>query len=109
MITLKKHQIEPLMIQISGITPHGKEIGLLHEKITLGAKRIIKNVLKELVKEYEQYKRDLDEAVKAGNKEIEILNNEEIQIDNQRVDSKIIETIESETNYNFELLEKLMQ
>jgi hypothetical protein len=69
----------------------------------------LKNILKDLIKEWQEYKKDRIEAQAAGEKEVEILDNEEISIDKQGVDMNILERIESEHNYDFDLLEKIAQ
>lgn len=109
MIILEKNIIQDTLIQISGITPEKKNVGLLHERIPLGAKRILKAIEKALYKEWLQYKSDLDEAEKIGQNEVDVLNKETVNIEIQKVDMKIIEAIESETNYNFDLIEKISQ
>lgn len=106
---IKKGELEKVLIQISGRTSDGRDVGLIYEKISLGLKRRLKQIAKELNGHFEQYRIDLVEAQKAGDKEVTILNKEEVLIDQEKVLLSMILEIESETNYDFDLIEKIAQ
>lgn len=115
-ITIKKSDIIPLLGLIAVYSKDDGKIiyGLLGEKITLGTKRVLQKIQKALQKEYEQLVADRNEIVEnkelsdeEKKKEIEELLEETVKIDTDRVDLSKIESIETNNNYDFEILEKI--
>lgn len=110
MIILKKSEIEKVLLILSA-TKDGKIIGLLHEKITLGTKRKLQKIFNCLLKEYELLQEHIKECAKSENKENELseLLEEIIKCDCDKISILNIETVETDSNYDFEMIEKISE
>lgn len=115
---IKKSEINSLLIQLDGHRKNGnsvQQVGLLNEKLSLGTKRIIKNITKELAEKWVSYLEDLQEIDKAvkdnpelnRDEEIKKLNAEEFELASEKFDKSFIDGIQSDFNYDFDLLEKI--
>ena len=116
MITLKKSQIEKLLVQIIAFDPKTQTpvAGLLTENTTLGTKRRLQKIHATLLEKYKEYSADIKKIeeecgddMERRASEVQVLNEEEIHIDAPRIDSKQLDSIVSENNYNFDILEKI--
>lgn len=114
-MTIKKSQVVPLLSNIAMYSKDGQMIsGLLKEKITLGTKRRLQKIQKQLISEYEQLKKDV-EQIKSEcksedqEKEIQELMNEEINLNCEKISFSQIENLETESCYDFDLLEKICE
>lgn len=83
--------------------------GLLWENISLGIKRRLQKISKELTKAIQELRNDLYEIEKLEQEkraaETEILMNEEIEISAEPVQLSQIESIQTTKNYDFEMIE----
>jgi hypothetical protein len=110
---IEKVNIESMLIQISGqMTINGEtvKIGLMNENAGLGLKRKLRKIQKELIDELQQFRMDLDEVekiedVEEKTKEKNRLMSETFALKSEPVMMSEIEKIESDFNYNWELLE----
>ena len=118
MITLKKIEIEKVLIQIIAFDPKTQKpsAGLLTESTTLGMKRRLQKIHTVLMDKYKEYGEDIkkieDECGEDMDKrktEIDMLNEEYVSIDCQPIDSKQLDSIVTDTNYNFDILEKICE
>lgn len=103
----KKSELNLLLIQLQA-TKGDKEMGLLNEKITLGLKRRLAKIQAKAHTLYEEYLKDRIEAEKDP-KELEILNNETVTIEAEKVSMVMLEAIETITAYNWDILEKIAE
>lgn len=103
----KKSELTILLIQLQA-TKGDKEIGLLNEKISLGLKRRLAKIQSKAYALYQEYLKDRKEA-ETDPKELEILNNETVTIEADKVSMVMLEAIESTTSYNWEILEKIAE
>lgn len=92
-----------------GEITHG---GLLLEKISLGLKRRLQKIVSLMHPLYQEYLKDRAEVEKLPEgeektKELFDLDNEEVTIDHEPVSLAMIEAIETSTNYNWDLIEKI--
>lgn len=106
-MNFKKSELNVLLIQLQA-TKGDKEIGLLNEKITLGLKRRLAKIQAKAYVLYQEYLKDRIEAEKDP-KELEILDNEIVTIEAEKVSMVFLETIESTTAYNWDILEKIAE
>lgn len=104
---LKNREIEPLLMSIMFFKDGNPDGGLLTEKITLGLRRRLQKIRQALILQYEVFKKDLEDAQVAGKQEIEILMDEEFEIQCEPVSMQMIEEIESTTNYDMSIIEKI--
>lgn len=83
--------------------------GLLWENITLGTKRRLQKISKELTKALQEYNNELEEVENLeGDKRVEelkILQEEEVEISAEQVQMSQIESIQTDKNYDFEMIE----
>jgi hypothetical protein len=106
---LKKEKLYATLLVLDSQRKSGEEViiqGILNEKITLGLKRRGQKILKAVATHYQEYENDLKEC---GENESEIneLNNEVVKLDCEPLSLQMIEAIETENNYNWDLIEKL--
>lgn len=115
MITFKNSELSPALMQLMAFDSKTGSVvsGLLTEKLTLGTKRKLQKIQTKLLDHYKEYVKHIEEIDKecaddAEKKEAEIktLNDEEVKADVDFVDIKFIESIETESNYDFSLIEK---
>lgn len=110
---IKKQYIEAVLLTIHTFNSEtGAPIhGLLWENITLGTKRKLQNISKQLRPHSEQFKSDLIEVKEAPEdkrpEEIEILINEEVEISAEHISLAEIEAIQTDKNYSFEIIEMI--
>lgn len=104
---MRKDKIYSALITISAIdSKNGSPVsGLLHENIPLGAKRKLQKIQKELIGFFEEYKEHFIEAEKAGPDEVAALNSEEVTIMSEPVSLSMIENIQTDKNYDFDIIE----
>lgn len=116
MIKLEKHELEPTLLLISTYDKEGKKLesGLLSEAISLGTKRRLQKIHKELYKNYleliedvKQNQKECGEDQEKLKKENEELLKEVVEINAEPVSLALIENITTNTNYNFTLIEKI--
>ena len=127
MITLKKSELEPLLLTISTYDKTTQQLisGLLKENLTLGTKRKIQKIhkaayaifteLTENVKDIQkacekEEKNDKGEPtydLEKLNKEYKILMDEEIKLDVEQFQISQLDDISTTSNYNFEIIEKI--
>jgi len=110
MIELKKSQLEPVLILIDGTLTEGKKstaVGLVRQKITLGTKRRLFKIFKLVADEFNQYGKDKKEAV--DNNELEELNNEVVKIDAEKIKISLIDELETELTFDFDLLDLIAE
>lgn len=115
MITLKKFELQEALLTISAFDPETKKMvsGLLMEDLSLGTKRKLQKIHKKLHEAYTEFVNDVkeiqeklkDDAVNME-KELKILIEEDVNIDSEFASLANIESISSEKNYNFEIIEK---
>lgn len=79
--------------------------GLLFENITLGTKRKLQKIQKELMGFYAEYQEHLKEATEKGPEEVAILNAEEVTLTSETVSMAMIEAIQTDKNYDFDIIE----
>lgn len=115
MIKLKKQELEPVLLTISIYNKDTGELigGLLKESITLGTKRKLQKIHKNT---YEVYKEFLEDVKKVQEeckedkeklqKELKELIEESVEIDVDPAQLVLIESISTNANYNFEIIEK---
>lgn len=115
MIILNKSDIEPVLITISVYNKETNELigGLLKEDLTLGSKRKLQKIHKEvyklyleLIKDVKQIKevcKDDEEKVK---KELEELLKEQVKVDVEPLQFSFLENVSTKANYNFDIIEK---
>lgn len=113
---LKKHELYPTLLLLSAHTSDGRLLGLLHEDITLGLKRRLQKLAKEVGALYEEYLADLKEVQEKLKddeaklkEELSILDNEEVSFQFEKVSISMIESIKSENNYDFDLIERFAE
>lgn len=117
MIVIKKNEIVHCLILIAGFNPEGLMItGLLSENISLGLKRRLQKIHAELAKAKTELDEDQKKLVtecngdeEKENKELEILLNEEVKINLDKVSLQMIEDIKTSHNYDFNLIEKIAE
>ena len=118
MITLKKSEIEKVLIQIIAFDQKTQKpvSGLLTENTTLGMKRRLQKIHAQLLDKYKEYGEDIKKVesdcgddMDRRASEIEVLNEEYINIDCQPIDQKQLDSIVTDTNYNFEILDKICE
>lgn len=116
MIELKKSELQPLLLTISAINPETGQMvsGLLKENLPLGTKRRLQKIhksalvfYKELIEDDGELRKVCGEDTERLENEIKELFSETVKIDAERVSMSVIESISSETNYNFEIIEKM--
>lgn len=113
---LKKQELYPTLILLSAQTSGGKLLGLLHEDISLGLKRRLQKLAKEVGTLYEEYLADSKEVQEKFKddetklkEELAILDSEEVSFQFEKVSIAMIESIKSENNYDFDLIEKFAE
>ena len=112
---LKNKELEPMLLQLSATITYAdkttEQIGLLHESISLGTKRRLSKILKAAFPLLQQYQADRKEAEdsKDKDKELEELDNEEVTLDVEKVSIAMIESIQTKTNYDWDLIEKIAE
>lgn len=139
MIELQNKDLEPLALQLQSFGMKNGNLvpifGLLHEDITLGMKRRLQKIRKAVVEHLKSLESDQKEirekfpvklpakgkelskkavSENAENKkkqdaEMEILLNEMVKIDLDKVSLEMVENIKTEVNYDFDLLEKIAE
>lgn len=110
---IQKIKIESILIQLSGqMTVNGtvKTIGLMNETTGLGLKRRLRKIQKELGEEWQQYIIDLQEIDKIEDaeekkKETDRLLSETFELHCELAMMSEIEKIESDFNYDWDLIE----
>ena len=108
---IKKKHIEGILMTIHTYNVNtGTPIaGLLWENISLGTKRRLQKISKELHVHLEELKTNLSELEgleddkKAS--ELEILLSEEVEISSEPIMMSQIESIQTDKNYDFEMIE----
>lgn len=112
MIELTNKNLEQAMITIAGFDKDGKVIaGLMTEKISLGLKRRLQKLHKELSPKYQEYLQDraqIETECKDEKKEAELklLDEEAVKIDLEFLSLAMIEAIDTEAIYDFDVIEK---
>lgn len=119
MIKFKKNEINSALVILSAnykIGDEVKTIGLLHEEITLGLKRRLQEMQAELVTLWNKYQgqtnevnetcKDDPEKLKA---ELKILDEEEVELNAQKVSLAMIEEIKTTNNYDFVIIKKFAE
>lgn len=117
---LKKSELEPVLLTISSKISHKdqeSQIGLLWEPIPLGTKRRIQKIYKAVLEEYKQFISDAQEIKKLGEndkekeqKELKILLEEEVDLLGvEPFNFSALEQIVSNTNYDFDIIDKISQ
>lgn len=101
---IKKGFINAVLLTILTYRDGKEHSGLLLENIPLSLKRRLSKIRVDLLREAQEMQKDFEE-VKDKPEEIDILMNEEIEINHDFVSLEMIESITSETNYNFEVIE----
>lgn len=126
MIELKKKQIESVLILIDGamtrtVKVDGKEVtetipvGLTSQRVSLGVKRRLHKIFKAVMAEKEQYEKDKKEILDSEiseeekKKEMDILQNEVVKLDVEKVKMELIDSIETDINYDFSALELICE
>lgn len=101
---LKNKDIEPVLITLMVFKDEKPAGGLLTENITLGLRRKLQKIRTEILKKYEEFKKDLEDAQKEGEKE-ELLE-EEFEISCEPASMALIENIQTANNYDMDVVEK---
>jgi hypothetical protein len=116
MITLKKSELEPLLLIISSFDAETKKpiSGLLFEEITLGTRRKLQRIHKLVAEEYTKVLGEYTDIKKSCgdnkvklDKEFAELMDEEVKIDIDPISMELIENISTKHNYNFDLIDKI--
>jgi len=127
MITLKKSELESLLLTISTYDKATNELksGLLKENLTLGTKRKIQKIHKAayaIFTELTENVKDIQKACEKEeknekgeptydferlNKEYKILMDEEVKLDVDQFQISQLDDISTTSNYNFEIIEKI--
>ena len=103
---IKNKELHTMLVFIDGVnTKTGERIGVLYEKIDGWHRRSLQKLMRLLMPLHEQYSKDFN-SCKDDQKEIEILNEEEHNIDHDGLYLPEIEAIKTAVNYDFEFLEK---
>ena len=104
---MRKDKIFGCLLHISSFDSKTQQpiSGLLFENITLGTKRKLQKIHKELIGFYTEYQEDLKEATEKGPEEVAILNAEEVTLTSEPVSLSMIEAIQTDKNYDFEIIE----
>lgn len=103
---IKNSEIVPILSTLL-IYVDGKEnSGLLTESIPLSLKRRLQKIRKDLVLQYEELQKDIEE-VKDKPEELKILLDEEFDLNHDYVSLEMIEGITTSKNYDFEVIEKI--
>lgn len=108
MIEILKCELEAVLITLNAVNSDGKNVGLLHEKISLGLKRRGQRIFETILPELERYKKEFTEC-NGDESEIKELNNELIKLDIPKLSLSMIEQIESQYNYDFKIIEKISE
>ena len=101
---IKKGHINQILLTILTYKDGKEDSGLLLESIPLSLKRRLSKIRIDLLKQSEEIQKDFNE-VKDKPEEVEILMNEEFELNHEPVSLEMIESITSETNYNFDIIE----
>lgn len=80
--------------------------GLLLENIPLSLKRRLQKIRKDLILKHEEITKDFEE-VKDKPEEVQILLDEEFELNHEFVSLEMIEAINSNVNYDFDIIEKI--
>lgn len=112
MIELKNKDLFNILLTISTFNKDGVLVsGLLLENVSLGLKRRLQKIRSSVLIKYNELESDKAEIDKSESeskeKDIEELLQEIVKIDQDMVDIKMIEAIESNNFYDFELIEKI--
>lgn len=108
---IKKKDISGVLLLIHSFdsTTGAPVAGLLWENISLGTKRRLQKISKELIKAIEEYKNELAEVEKVEEskraEELKILQEEEVDISAEPIQMSVIEGIETTKNYDFQMIE----
>jgi hypothetical protein len=114
---IKNRDIEPILLTLAAYDSKTQQpvSGLLFEDISLGLKRRLQKLSKDLVKQHDEFiafKAEIDEKFKNDKgsaeyqKEIDEFLSEEVEINQEPVSLEMIEKIQSKFNYDFEIIEK---
>jgi hypothetical protein len=107
---LKKKFIIPLLGQLLVYKDEKEAGGLLLENLTLGTKRRVQKIRKELLKHYEELQEDIKDIKgepEVMERELGILSEEEVEITSELFDINQLDNVSSTANYDFELLEMI--
>ncbi len=90
--------------------------GLLSEELPLSAKRRLTKIhksvyslYKELAEDGQALRKDCGEDKEKFEKEFELLLNEEVEVDAEKVSLSMIEAISTKNTYNFDIIEKFAE
>jgi HEAT repeat protein len=116
-MVIKKRFILPILLTIHSYNKDtGAPLsGLLFENISLGLKRRLQKISKELLDHDKQVKEDATEVLTKFKDKPEIeaemntLLDEDITLLSEPVSMAMIETIQTDKNYDFELIEMIAQ
>lgn len=114
-ITLKKRELEQLLLTIAGFSPEGVMVtGLLKEVLPLKDKRKLQKLHKVVMEPFKEFQKDKEDIKTAVGEDLnrfrvetEILLNEDISFPFEPISLAAIEEIKSSTNYNFDIIEKI--
>jgi hypothetical protein len=103
---IKKGFIQGVLLTILTYKDGKEHSGLLLENIPLSLKRRLSKIRVDLIKESQEIQKDYEE-VKDKPEEIAILMNEEVELNHDFVSLEMIESVTSEVNYDFDIIEMI--
>jgi len=115
MLIFKKSELEIVLITISAYNKDTKLLigGLLNENLTLGTKRRLQKIHKnlyihylEFIEDFKKVQEECKEDKEKLEKEIQELLDEKVEIDVEPVKISLIEDVSTSDNYNFDIIEK---
>lgn len=112
MISVKKSQLDSVLMSMMAFDAKtGRPVaGLLTENVPLSLKRRLQKIQNRAIKLYEELQKEIEEVEKIEDiderkKQLDILMDEEVKIDAEFVDMKMIEDINTAHNYSFDIIE----
>ena len=117
MIILKKSEIVSLLLTISAYDTKTQKMvsGLLSENLTLGTKRKLQKIHKEVSKQYQELQKDLEDIEKEvkdekkKEQELKELMDEEIKIGADKIQFSFLENVSTNSMYDFEIIDKITE
>lgn len=109
---VKNSELKALLLMIaSQKEENGKIIplGLVNESISLGVKRRLQKIFKEAHKFYLEFEEDVKAVPEGSEEEMNKLFDEEITLAQEPVSLTMLEAIQTENNYDWDLIEKIAQ
>ena len=112
MIKIKKRQLEALLLQLHATNGKGETLGLLSLELPLSFKRKTQRIFNDLAKHWEELEKDRKEIIEKKDltqeqkqAEFDILLDEEVSVDQEKVKLSFLDNVTTKVNPDFELLE----